>query len=510
MNSSYVIFIEAPGKLSALTDTFQKIGFSADIIATKGHLYSNPAGLTPLGINQRFEETMRKTISDYMINKICDARNKYKYFLIATDPDQEGDVIAADIYHLLQQDISGDTGKKIFRLDIHGMDPDSVKAAIKSSKPFDFTTAWPGTTRRILDRLIGASLSDHNNGISVGRIQSAMLGEIHRQPLPYATATFHMKDEHGGPDFVATIDVDVTNQESVQFMLKEYRANPLSSSVSTSILWREAPWNHAECVIACADKLDASIEAVSESMQRLYESGALSYPRSSARAHHKNALDCLTRIAQSNGVSGTDFSGLPIAGHQDVHESPRPLVMVDISMPLKLLHFDDAVLAVITRNLIKSGIKTQKNSPDTSHLPMWAKNLPWQQLTHAPYPWHEHKMDDSVVRVPKDIALLKMLARLNLGRPSTQIEHVVKFTSRDLLRDDMVLNEKGMQWLKATPPVLLKAENSIRIESMISERSQMPPDMRVQWILEQMGEAVSGSVSNTIAVKNAAALESIY
>ena len=146
---SKMFVIEAPGNICFRT-LLSKIGVEATVVATR-HLYSFPKDLSDLGIDDVFNEAKRKSHNDVAIKFIRDAAQKVENIYIATDADNEGDVIAWDVHELLK-----DICPNIYRVKLKGMDEESVKESLQNVSPVTKSDAVPGRTRALVDRMIVA------------------------------------------------------------------------------------------------------------------------------------------------------------------------------------------------------------------------------------------------------------------------------------------------------------------------------------------------------------------
>jgi DNA topoisomerase IA len=93
--------IEAPGKAKHILEILKSVGFDARVQATKGHMYSMPDRLTPVGIDSGFREFERKLREPEIGQRIRDEAANADRVFIATDADEEGDVIAWDVAELI-------------------------------------------------------------------------------------------------------------------------------------------------------------------------------------------------------------------------------------------------------------------------------------------------------------------------------------------------------------------------------------------------------------------------
>jgi len=108
-----------------------------------------------------------------LIKEIREEAKKADRILLATDPDREGEAIA---WHLSKVINSGDESK-CSRIEFNEITKDAVSKAIKKPRGIDFDRVNAQQTRRVVDRLVGYSLSPLlwskvRKGLSAGRVQS--------------------------------------------------------------------------------------------------------------------------------------------------------------------------------------------------------------------------------------------------------------------------------------------------------------------------------------------------
>ena len=107
-----------------------------------------------------------------LIREIREESEKADRVLLATDPDREGEAIA---WHLSKVINIPETTK--CRIEFNEITKDAVKKAIKEPRRIDFDRVNAQQARRVLDRLVGYSLSPLlwskvRKGLSAGRVQS--------------------------------------------------------------------------------------------------------------------------------------------------------------------------------------------------------------------------------------------------------------------------------------------------------------------------------------------------
>lgn len=498
--SKNLVVIEAPGKITSLRAALARGGLEDfEIFATGGHLMKMPDALWPIGIDDMLAETAREARDPEQLERLRTKALACERVLVATDADQEGDVVAWDVACVLAKH------PNVKRVRLRALDFLDVASAFSHPEPISHKDAWPGTARRILDRLIGAKFSASgmpgNEDVFVGRVQSALLGAV-RGGAPACAKlvmTLSAADRHG--PFVAEVALHAQSLQRAPELLRRARglAELGPAAIAKSVPAKSfRPWSYGQAVLEIAEATQRPIQDVADSLQRLYEGGKMSYPRSSASAITDDALACLRRIADTHGVRfDTSRVSQFSQNARHAHESPRPVTdRVDICAPLLVLAPDDAALSLITRQLIACGQPHLMQAPDLSGLPesmTWARELPWQRrVSQWLRPWPRRAPEAHVQRLSADAVLLRVLLNKRLGRPSTVVSHAIKFASRALVDEYFRLTERAQRWIDRTPEILLEADTSSLIESIIDTSAERkadyePPDLLVRGILERLG-----------------------
>tara|TARA_B110000438_G_scaffold181136_1_gene173068 strand:+ start:1295 stop:3730 length:2436 start_codon:yes stop_codon:yes gene_type:complete len=168
-----LIIVESPSK----TKTIAKYIDNASVIASVGHFKDLPKKEMGIDIENDFAmkiQTMpdrKKFITQLKAEvKLADR------ILIATDPDREGEAIAADIASEIKQDIE--------RVEFTEITKTAVQSAIKNSRDINYDLVDAQRARRAIDRIVGFTFSPvlwktlrsiKNTGLSAGRVQSVAL-----------------------------------------------------------------------------------------------------------------------------------------------------------------------------------------------------------------------------------------------------------------------------------------------------------------------------------------------
>ncbi len=167
---SYLVIVESPAKANTIKGY---LGANYKVIASKGHIRDLPKSTLGIDVNDGFKPHYIniRGKGDVIKELKTEAKKASKVFL-ATDPDREGEAIS---WHIASQlGISEDTP---CRVTFNEITKNAVKEAIKNPRVIDTNLVDSQQARRILDRIVGFSLSELlwktvKSGLSGGRVQS--------------------------------------------------------------------------------------------------------------------------------------------------------------------------------------------------------------------------------------------------------------------------------------------------------------------------------------------------
>jgi len=167
-----LVLIESPNKIPKLKKI---LGPNYTIMATVGHVMD--LSKKNLGVDLDTFDTTYKINPDKrdVVKAIKEEAKKHKVIYIATDPDREGEAIAAHISSLLPK-----RGVTIHRVLFNAITKDVVQKAIKNPGVINEDLYNAQQARRVKDRLVGFKVSPvmWNKGLigtSAGRVQSVAL-----------------------------------------------------------------------------------------------------------------------------------------------------------------------------------------------------------------------------------------------------------------------------------------------------------------------------------------------
>lgn len=488
-----LVIIEAPGKTKSLGNLLWQAGIrDNEVLATVGHLGTNPEGFRPLAIDASYRETAYRLKPDKeaLAAKITRAANDAMAIYLATDDDQEGDVIARDVLRFCIDE--GDRGK-VKRVRLKALAPSEIREVFRKAEPFDDLSAARGDARRVMDRLIGSLSSEV---AAVGRVQGSLLLQLAQQTPVTGVATYLLPaaDEKG--DFVARVPLFGAAPPATPVRLDDFMAEVGRSDLG--VLAAQA-MNHDEIVLAASLASGAGVRDVSRAMQGLYEKGQMTYPRSRAHAITPEASRRVLAVARANGAGFNPalFKAVRTVEGEHAHEAPNPLILdVPLNGDPLVMDLEQHVLLVIARHLVECGIQAQSEAPrlmDLAKLPPELSGLPWHRVVPlGERLWEAPPIEAGVARWTLEQSLLHFMSRNGLGRSSTIIEHVNKFLSRGLITESFDLTEKGQQWSHHIGDLFGHRNISKMIEDYIDDHRKSP-SLMVEDMIELCGLSAVGS-----------------
>ena len=168
--SKGLIIVESPAKAKTIE---RLLGGKYQVKASMGHVRDLPKSKLGVDVENNYEPhyiTIRGK-SD-TIQELKGAVKKSGQVLLATDPDREGEAIS---WHLSKA-LDLDSGAAC-RIEFHEITQKAVKNAVANPRPIHMDRVHAQQARRILDRLVGYTLSPFlwkkvRRGLSAGRVQS--------------------------------------------------------------------------------------------------------------------------------------------------------------------------------------------------------------------------------------------------------------------------------------------------------------------------------------------------
>lgn len=205
-----LVIVESPTKARTIS---RYLGDDYLIKYSMGHIMDLPKSTLGVDTENDFKPELT-VINDKkkLISELKAAAKDADHVILATDPDREGEAIAANIKELLSSSKKA-ADNKFSRIVFHEITEEAIKEAVEHPRDVDFNLVDAQLARRVLDRLVGYKLSPLlwqkvRRGLSAGRVQSIALRliaererEIEKfQKEPYWTLHGLLKQSSKAPE----------------------------------------------------------------------------------------------------------------------------------------------------------------------------------------------------------------------------------------------------------------------------------------------------------------------
>jgi len=207
-----LVIVESPTKARTIKKFLSK---NYQVLASQGHLIDLPKSKLGVEIENDFNPkyiTIRG--KGKILKDLRDKAKKAKKVFLAADPDREGEAICWHISRALNLD-----QKVPHRVEFNEITKEKVKESFKNPRLIDYNRVDAQQARRILDRLVGYSISPLlwrkvRSGLSAGRVQSVAVRLIcdreeeisNFEPQEYWSLQAHLREEKSGGRFKASLE----------------------------------------------------------------------------------------------------------------------------------------------------------------------------------------------------------------------------------------------------------------------------------------------------------------
>ena len=168
-----LVIVESPAKAKTIG---KYLGPDYVVKASMGHLRDLPKSTLGVDVEGDFTPNYRPIKGkEDIISDLKKAAKKSGKVYLATDPDREGEAIS---WHL--KELLGIPDDKTYRVTFNEITKNAVRQSLKQSREIDMDLVDAQQARRVLDRLVGYSISPLlwqkvKRGLSAGRVQSVTL-----------------------------------------------------------------------------------------------------------------------------------------------------------------------------------------------------------------------------------------------------------------------------------------------------------------------------------------------
>lgn len=351
-----LVIVESPAKAKTL---HKYLGKDFVVEASVGHIKNLPQkdiavdienGYTPRYVTIRGKAKVVKNLK----SKAAKASTIY----IATDPDREGEAIAAHIAEELKKESQG---KEVFRILFNEITKTGVKEGMSNPRHIDGNLVASQQARRVMDRLVGYKVSPFlwkaiYYGLSAGRVQSVALRFICEREeeirafvqREYWSITGEFETEkketfHAKLVGIEGVEPEIPNEATAQHLVERIRGHSYRlTDVSTKEVKRQptAPFITSSLQQEASTRLRFGTKRTMALAQQLYEGvelgaegavGLITYMRTDSTRVSDEALTALRQFIEK--TYGKEFVHeeervfKKRQNTQDAHEAIRPTSM---------------------------------------------------------------------------------------------------------------------------------------------------------------------------------------
>lgn len=374
-----LIIVESPTKARTLT---RFLGKEYRIEASMGHVRDLPKSSLGVDVEHDFAPSyIIPRDKTKQVNALKDAANKADEVILATDPDREGEAIAFHIAEILNEMNEKNAKKKkkdtvsapgtFRRIAFHEITESAINEALAHPRTLDVQLVNAQQARRVLDRLVGYTLSPllwkklSKRWLSAGRVQSVavrLIVEREREIQKFEareywtiagqfagdgkddlTAALVSKD---GEKYEKTLVFElfdgkytttsssIVDGQSAKLIIDDLRAPFTVSAVDKKEVKRNpgAPYTTSTLQQDAARKLYFSSKKTMQLAQKLYEEGYITYHRTdSVNLSEKFISEAREYVGGSLGAHFVPAESRRFKTKskvaQEAHEAIRPTVV---------------------------------------------------------------------------------------------------------------------------------------------------------------------------------------
>ena len=327
-----VIVVESPAKARKISGFFKD---GTIVTSSFGHIIDLPKEQISIDIENNFKPTYKTMPGKSKVVSSLRNYNQGYRILLAADDDREGDAIAWHCGKTMNVDFNEKN-----RIIFHEISKRAIQESIENVHHLNMNSVNAQQGRRILDRLVGYSLSPllwkhiqtDKKGLSAGRVQSTLLlilkqheesinDHVSKDKYEYSgkfsdslKCDLILKDDKDSPEEVLTILKDDKSYKIVKQTHKEekkYSPNPLITSTLQRVAQAE---------------LGFKVKKTMDIAQKLYENGKITYMRTDSTNISSDFQGILCNHIKKN--YGKEYylpknSNKKVKGAQEAHECIR-------------------------------------------------------------------------------------------------------------------------------------------------------------------------------------------
>ena len=341
-----LLIVESPNKVKSIR---QILGDDWEVAATAGHIMDLPRremGIDFPAFTLRYEYIPERRAKGRTfpggkarMDRLRPLARRAEGVYLATDPDREGEAIAAHIQRALAL-----PEDRCHRVRFNAIDRATIEKGLREAGKIDRSLVRAQEARRALDRLVGYTVSPLmsralDERVSAGRVQSPALRYVvererairHFRSTRHFTARLHFESGRWQAEWITRDFL----AEGERYILDEAKARQAAAVRDLRVLSRKTheatqppppPFTTSTLLQAASVELGMSPEQSAQTAQRLFEDGHISYHRTDATAYADETLSALRAHLTDNGhpISPEVRRFKSAADAQEAHEPIRP------------------------------------------------------------------------------------------------------------------------------------------------------------------------------------------
>jgi reverse gyrase len=346
-----------------------------NILATRGHIFDlttqNDAGLYGILLNGLEVTPVYSTIkrcrvcgtqfvsedrcprcgswaildSKYVVEVLRKIASEVDEVYIATDPDLEGEKIAFDAYLAISP-----VNSNVWRLELHEISISELLRALENKRKINVNMVEAEMYRRMLDRLLGFSLSNRlqvvygSKNLGAGRVQTPVLGMIIERYSKYKASKckkliFKFKE---CPGLYYSICLERMSSDVIEQLRLTGRVKLVKISEEVVEIQPKPPLTTDELLFE-ATKLGLSVEVAMKIAQDLFEAGLITYHRTDSTYISVNGIQIAREYLSKKRLS--DLAKYSHWGDPGAHEAIRPTHPLDVDELVQAI--DEGLIPVV-------------------------------------------------------------------------------------------------------------------------------------------------------------------
>lgn len=347
--SKFLVIVESPTKAKTIVGI---LGNDYEVTSSMGHVVDLPSSKLSVDVDNGFAPNFKVIKGKEKIISALKEKAKGKTAVyIATDPDREGEAIGWHIQEKLSK-----VGKVFHRITFHEITEEALKEALGQPTDIDMNKVNSQIARRVLDRIVGYSLSPLLwkkvvRGLSAGRVQSVALKFIVEREkeissfVPKTTYGIEAVCTMGGKQVATRLvtykgkEAEFNSKEEASQCIEELKKQSFTvKEITRKENRRRPPSPHTTSLLQqdAFNKLRFSSRKTMLVAQKLYEGvqikeasvGLITYMRTDSFAvaprAKLEAKDFITASFGEQYVSQKEYAHKTKKGAQLAHEAIRP------------------------------------------------------------------------------------------------------------------------------------------------------------------------------------------